>query len=331
MKLSLDQIRAVTRGVVRVTEENDAFRFFRFTNAQSAAYHAAGKEDFYRKSFSSAGIRLAFFSNTGRLSFSFVPSSGSSRKWFGFDVCTNGRITDHREYNREDDPATFHFETSFAPGEKKIEVYFPFSARVDLFDVTVDDGATLVPARRSRTMIAFGDSITHGYDSHYPSLSYANRLSVMLDADTVNKGIGGDIFFPALLDEGDDAYENPDYITVAYGTNDWRGHPKAKTENACREFYQKLSSRYPMSKIFAITPIWRGDENTNATDFGAPLRVMDRVIGERVADLPNVTLISGEWLVPHTPDFFISDVLHPNELGFALYAANLFEEIKKHL
>ena len=79
----------------------------------------------------------------------------------------------------------------------------------------LDDGATIEGLYRKYKMISFGDSITHGYDAIYPSLSYASQLAQNLDAEQLNKGIGGDIFFPALLDEKD-AFE-PDFITVAYG------------------------------------------------------------------------------------------------------------------
>lgn len=331
MKLSLDQIRSITRGVVRVAEENGAIRFYRFTNAQSAAYHAIGKMDFYTKTFGSAGVRLAFFSNTGHLAFSFFPYKASSRKHLNFDVCIDKKLVIHREYHLDDDPATFRFEAELPAGEKRVELYLPFSTRTDLYDVTIDDGATLTPAIRPHTLIEFGDSITHGYDSHYPSLSYANRLGALLDADPVNKGIGGDVFFPALLDEGGDAYNAPDYITVAYGTNDWSVRSREETRRAIREFYRKLSERYPTSKIFAITPIWRRGSDLLTTAYQAPLITVDGDIAELVADLPNVVLIHGEYLVPHTPDFFIADCLHPNGFGFAQYADNLYDEIRKHL
>lgn len=329
MKLTLDQLRSVTFGTARVSEENGVVRFFRFTNAQSNAYLAAGNDYFYTKSFAAAGVRFAFFSNTSRLSFSYTAYKGASRPWFGFDIYADNRMVAHREYALGEEPASFRTEAELPAGEKKIEVYLPFSARIDLSDFSIDDGATLTPAPRSRTMYAFGDSITHGYDSHYPSLSYVNRLAFLLDADPVNKGIGGDVFFPDLLDEGGDAYDAPDDITVAYGTNDWSGQSRERTEVACRAFYQKLSLRYPSSRIFAVTPVWRGDGETRVTRFGGPLRGMDRLIADCVADLPNVSLVSGEFLIPHAPEFFIPDRLHPNELGFLLYAANLREEILK--
>ena len=331
MKLTIDQIRAVTRGVVCVKEEGKLIRLYRFTEGQSQAYFDAGKMDFYKKTFASAGVRLAFISDTERLSFAFEPHMASSRKWFSLDVRVNNRIAAHREYNRNDDPANFRFETTFGAGEKKIELYLPFSARMDLYDTEIDDGAIFTPIRRAHTMYEFGDSITHGYDGHYPSLSYANRLAALLDADPVNKGIGGDIFFPELVNKGSDAFESPDYITVAYGVNDWATCEREKVEENCRAFYATLSKRYPNSRIFAVTPIWCTFADKSPEKFGAPLREMDRLIGDRIADLPNVTLICGDTLVPHTPDFFTEDGLHPNDLGFCLYGENLWKEIKRRL
>lgn len=332
MKLTLDQIQMIARGVVRVGEEADGgIRFYRFTEAQSETYYQTGNMNFYDKTYASAGVRLAFASTTEHLSFSFKPYSGSSRKWFSFDVRVNDRIAAHAEYNRENDPSTFHFEAGLGTGEKKIELYMPFSARVDLYDLAIDDGATLVPLGRTHTMIEFGDSITHGYDGHYPSLSYANRLAFLLDADSINKGIGGDTFFPELLESGGDLYDAPDYITVAYGVNDWHLFDRAYIKEKCRAFYTALTKRYPSAKIFAITPIWCGDSERPTQKFGAPLREMDKLIGDCVADLANVTVISGDTLVPHSPDFFSDDCLHPNDLGFSSYGPNLYEEIKKHL
>ena len=68
-------------------------------------------------------------------------------------------------------------------------------------------------------LLAFGDSITQGVDVVHPSLAYAPTLARLMDADSRNKGIGGEVFFPALLEEKEDL--DPDFVTVAYGSNDW--------------------------------------------------------------------------------------------------------------
>ena len=327
MKFSLEQIRSVARGCVSVSEENGRFRFFRFPSAQSEAYLSSGKENFYRKTFASAGVRLAFRSNTETLSFTAHTGYGSSRRFGFFDCYENGRMTAHFGADEMQD-VDRSFSVTFQPGEKDIELYFPWSVRTDLSDVTVDDGAKILPINRKHTMISFGDSITQGYDVRFPSLSYAAQLARELDANSVNKGIGGDIFFPKLLKEADPI--TPDYVTVAYGSNDWSRSTREEFDRHCKEFYTRLSALYPQSKIFAISPI-RRIGNDSSTGFGEPLCRVDDAIRELTAGLPNVTVINGFGLVPHDPAFFSPDGIHPVDLGSCLYAANLVKEMRKYL
>ena len=67
-------------------------------------------------------------------------------------------------------------------------------------------------------MLVYGDSITHGYDALAPSKAYSVSVPFTLSANAINKAIGGEIFFPTLARIKSNI--NPDYITVAYGTND---------------------------------------------------------------------------------------------------------------
>ena len=41
-----------------------------------------------------------------------------------------------------------------------------------------------------------------------------------------------------------------------------------------------------------------------------------------------VTVIDGRTLTPHLPEFYSDKVLHPNALGFGVYAENLIKAIK---
>jgi lysophospholipase L1-like esterase len=214
-------------------------------------------------------------------------------------------------------------------GEKTVELYFPWTYRTVLSNVELKDATLLEGVSRKHTMLTFGDSITQGYDAEYPSLSYASSLARLMDADAVNKGIGGEFFFPALLDEPDPI--SPDFVTVAYGTNDWSHHEYEDTKMRCRAFYKRLSELYPNARIFAITPIWReGGMRTN-TKYGAPVTEVDTMIREVCADLPNVTVINGWTFVPAKPEFYADLRLHPNDLGFGMYAQNLYAAIAKEL
>ena len=188
----------------------------------------------------------------------------------------------------------------------------------------LQDGATVHPVKKTRKMLAFGDSITQGYDAIYPSRSYQNRLSDLLDASCINKGIGGERFFPALLDGELDL--QPDLITVAYGTNDWSKRDPVTFENNCRGFFEKLTARYPDAKIIAITPIWRAD-NTKQTPFGAPLSEAVKRITDICAEFPRIAVIHGGSFTPRLGEFYADAYLHPNDMGFAFYAENLYPAV----
>ncbi len=320
MKLTLDQIRKITRGAVRIEEEHGAFCFYRFTAAQERAYLDRGQDDRTRKTYASAGVRFAFCTSSEKLSFDYRFELASSRPFGRFDLYINGALTAH--FGTEGpEPTAGHAELALGKGEKEVELYFPWSKRTDLSNVTLDDGASLAGICRKYKMISFGDSITHGYDALYPSLSYASRIARMLDADAVNKGIGGEIFFPELLADAEPFV--PDYITVAYGTNDWSHCDYATAEKNCRAFYKRLSELYPTAAIFAITPIWRGDADRK-TAFDEPIEEVEGLIRNACAELANVHVIAGAPLVPHRSVFFADLSLHPNDLGFGSYAENLF-------
>ena len=327
MLLSLEQICAITKGVTHIEQENGKFCFFRFTESQAASYLEVGKNELYNRTFASAGVRLAFKTTSRKLSFDYFLTPASSRRFAWFDVYENGAM--QRHFGNDGGSVTQgRAEINLHEGEKIVEVYLPWSYRTDLSNVSIDDDATLEPVSRKYKMVSFGDSITHGYDAVYPSLTYANRLARLLDCDITNKAIGADCFFPALAERPDPI--KPDIITVAYGTNDWNGKTKEKLAEDCQKFYGSLSVLYPHSKIFAISPIWRGDE-MKRTLFGEPASAIHNVIDAACNSLPNVIPIRAWDFVPHVTEFFSDFFLHPNDLGLSIYAENLYRAIKEQL
>ena len=177
-------------------------------------------------------------------------------------------------------------------------------------------------------MIIFGDSITQGYDAVAPENSYASIMTDTLGAEARNKGIGGEVFWPtlgALRDNFD-----PDYITVAYGTNDWSRNDRETFDRDCEAFYTNLSANYSEATIFALSPIWRGDKDSGKSKVGEFTHIGERI--KEVADkLPNVVFVDTNGFVPEDPSYFSDLHLHPNDMGFAPYAENLLREIKKYI
>jgi len=335
MKLNFETIKNITIGASRVEKNGEKTEFFRFTKEQEELYKSYD-ENFYMKTFATSGIKFMFETDSKNLYLNVSVSPGSSREYFSFDVFVDGKPCSYLDnFERDTLPENYttaklsfgEHEKTFDIGEgvKQVCIHFPWSMKTALNELSVDDGAFINPIKPSKKLLAFGDSITHGYDALRPSNRYIARLADALDAEEYNKAIGGEKFFPPLS-KLREKFE-PDYISVAYGTNDWKHKTKEEFTKNCTEFYKNLSDNYPTSQIFAITPIWRSDSSENL-GFGKFLEVEETII-KATASLKNVTVISGYDLVSENKNLFADFYLHPNDEGFKLYAKNLIDKIKK--
>lgn len=339
MKLTTNEIFNISLGATRVQEVDNGIVLCRFTQEQAKVYEK-DNPGFYAKSFSSAGVKLCFKTNSEKLGIKFsIDNEGlSTRMYFAIDLFINGKFSDSiNNFENAPVPENYPFaefevgnffkEFNLGDGNKEVTVHLPCLVRTVIEEITVDDGAKIEAIKPSKTLIAYGDSITHGYDSLHPSNRYPAILTEKLDAQEFNKGIGGEVFRPALAKVPDGFV--PDYVTVAYGTNDWVLKDRETFVKECREFYKALSDNYKTSKIFAISPIWRADKDEER-NFGLFSDISEE-IKKAVADLENVTYVEGGDLVPQDPKYFADFRLHPNDEGFKYYAENLYNKIKDAL
>ena len=341
MNLSIEMIRAAALGVSSVTEENGKPRFDRFNEAERNMYYNLmpnGTHPFSLRSLCSAGVKLCFRTDSPILVLSVEVEQYSSRSFFSFDVTANdahiGSLCNFTEETLAKDYtqtpfALGAFEKTFllGEGEKTVSIYFPFGAKVTDFKLGLAEGASFAPVKPKKRLLVYGDSITQGYDARYPSRRYGARLANALEAEEINKGIGGEVFRPRLAELSDE--KDIDYITVAYGTNDWSSLNREDFEPNMRAFYKTLSERYPDARIFAITPIWRKDLEAEKP-MGAFSNI-GNMIAEAVKDLENVTVIEGIDLVPHDENLFADLRLHPRDEGFDFYAENLIKKIREKI
>lgn len=337
MKLNLEQVKGITLGAVRVEEDPAGFHFYRFTPEQTELFRQR-RDDFYRKTFCPAGVQLRFKTNSKTLSLKADFSYEEVRWYYAIDVFVDGKMLDSvnnyagadiRGDNTKMELPLDEQEVQYTldEGEKEIRIYLPWSVQTVIREITLDDGATLIPVKAKKKLLCFGDSITHGYDTLHPSSRHAAHLAELLDAEEHNKAIGGDKFFPELAKTREDF--EPDYIMVAFGTNDWYCLPRKFAEDCCRAFYKNISTTYPNARIFALTPIWRADLEEQ-TEFGSFFDV-EKMIRDAVADLENVTVICGFDFVPHDAELYTDLRLHPNDDGAAHYFKNLSAQIAKHI
>lgn len=329
MQVNFSQIQAITLGATRVEQQGDGIHFYRFTQAQEKLYKERS-EDFYIKTFSTSGVRLRFRTDSRTLGLCVTVCPGCSRSYFSFDVFVDGKMVDSlnnftgiqlpHDYTKMEFPlGAFSKKFQLGAGEKEVCIYFPWSVNVTLETLELEDGAFVTPVKPQKKILCFGDSITHGYDALHPSNKYISKLADFLEAEEYNKAIGGEIFWPDLAETREDF--EPDYITVAYGTNDWNNCSREAFVDNCTIFYRNLHMNYPDTPIYAITPIWR-KEMAQARPFGA-FRDVDEIIRRQVEGLDGVKVIDGFSFVPQEERFYADLRLHPNDAGFAAYFAGL--------
>lgn len=334
MNLTFDQVRSVTLGAVQLEQGGDGIRFFRFTPEQMTLVQP-GVSQYKEKTLASAGIRLSFRTDSTTLYLRTLLSPGSTRSYFSFDLTVNGIHTDSMDNFThqpipEGDPQSprplGRYEKTFAlgSGEKTVCLYFPWSVSPLLEEVSVDDGSFITPVIPSKKLLVYGDSISQGYDVCRPHCHHIARLARALDAQVFNKAIGGATTHPEMARAKEPF--TPDYILVAYGTNDWNRGEEAFFARQYRAMLEAIRDNYPHTPVFAVTPLWRG-EWKEMRPFG-PFSTVEKDIRAIAADLPDVTVISGIDLVPHRPALFADLRLHPNDAGFEHYANNLWAAIR---
>lgn len=324
MKLTLEQIKSITEGAVEVWQEQDTVCFSRFSAEQRALYQAASK-DFYTRSQSTAGIKLRFRTDSKTLALRVRTEAGSGRKYFSIDIHVNGSPVGYLDNFQDPQWGTFSGAFALGEGLKLVTVYLPWSVNTKLEELCLDDGVVLEPVHPEKKLLLYGDSITQGYDAQRPAMRYAARLAEFLDAEEQNRAIGGERFCPYLA-QTEEAFW-PDYICVAYGTNDWNGLTAQEFTERCAGFLHTVAQKYPQTQIFVITPIWRAD-GERITDVG-PFEKVEQTIRKNCQEHPNMTVIRGFDLVPHDPSYYYDKRLHPNDEGFAHYTENLHRAIRE--
>lgn len=317
MKLSFETVKNITFGSVYSYEDENGMHFAKCTDKQVAAF-TSFSEGLGRNASATTGIRLDFHTNSKR--FAFKASSGRR-----FELYVNG--TFREEFLRKDENnVEFSFDIDEPTEQSRITLYFPAHDIPGVLSyVELDDEATVTPHKFDTKFFFIGDSITQGWDSHYDSLSYANRVSDFFNAESIIQGIGGAFFHEDIFDPSVDF--DPDVALVAFGTNDW-GHFEsidALTEHTSK-FLDAFSERFAGKKLFGLSPIWRGNPADEIRRTGY-FKDVCKVVKEQIK-AHGITLIEGENLTPHMPDFYSDKYLHPNGLGFGIYAENLCKALK---
>lgn len=323
--LTFEQIKSIVHGAARVELNNGEICLERFTKEQQELYKKVSPNDFYIKTFATAGITLEFETESENLFLSVSVSRGSSRTFFTHSIFVDGVKIGELSGDIKDKEKDYFQKNFFLPsGMKKVKILFPWSVCSRIVSMQLDNNAQIIPIKKKCNILMLGDSITQGYDAMIPENAYAIQLSSSLNAEAINKGIAGEQFFPALSKLADDF--KPDLITVAYGTNDWRHSTQERFEKNCTEFFKNLRNTYPNVKIIAFTPVWRVDIN-EPQEFGKSLKFISNFIKNIAKTVENMEIIDCIDFIPHDAEFYQTDGVHPIDAGFLHYGKNLLNNI----
>lgn len=337
MRLDFQQIKAITQGAETIKEENGAFWFSRFTEEELALYLARPGFDYRARGTS--GIQIEFTTDATSLFLQVVtPQPPFYHRLFAYDILVDERLAGQLK-NFGDNPENGFYDTSvfhtdhpcgsfpLGSGIKKVRIVFPWSMSLGLECMELTDATFAEPVKRNKKLLIYGDSITQGACSLFPSLTYAARLTQWLEADAICKAVGSECYCPDLVRAA--RVPEPDVLVASYGANDWYHCTREELAENCRRFWEVLCEKYPNARKFALTPI-RCLGPRDPQTFG-PFESVRQVIRSVTAEFPDVTVIDCTDFVSRDQADFGDLWVHPNHIGFGLFFENLKHALEPYL
>ncbi len=311
MKLSLQQLRQISFGAVDTHQEGDFYHMLRMSRTQVDAF---GAQDpvFAQRALATTGCRLDFWTDSAHI----MVHTGQEGN---YEILVNGLCACVMQSNSR-------CTLDLPQGENRVTILLAEHDPGSLKIVYLDEGASLRPHEYDRKLLFLGDSITQGHASSRPSTSYVNQVSLFLNAQVMNWGVGGSYFDPSTT--APVAFD-PDAVFIAYGTNDYtHWQSRDDFEQACKAYMDRVKTLFPDKPVFCISPIWRRDGQL-IRHAGDHQQLCAYIASQAAAH--GFKHIDGYSLVPHLSDYYADEYLHPNDLGFSIYAQNLVRQLSKYL
>ncbi len=177
---------------------------------------------------------------------------------------------------------------------------------------------TIQPLTPQNTILAFGDSLTYGYNAEY-SQSYPAILSHLTGLEVINAGISAETSedglrrLPQLLEN-----HSIKLIILCFGGNDILQNSSMVT------LKNNLKTMIQMAKKKNIDILLISVPNLNL--FG--LSALE--LYEEVADEENIPLLSGVLAGILSQPALKSDQIHPNALGYKQLGEKIYESVKEN-
>ncbi|MBQ4110242.1 MAG: SGNH/GDSL hydrolase family protein [Clostridia bacterium] len=296
-------------------EEIDGYYVLRRFNKEQMQYYV--EQDYVSNSKYPAGVVLRA-KNCDKIQFDvkcFGFSQFNKEKKYVIDVISDNELIISKGFPGETQGFSFNF------GNKEVVLNFPYDAEIGIKNIVVV-GEENPPCG---TALCFGDSITQGFMTHSHSHSYPSVLARELNLDVHNFGIGGFHFERGIL-RGIEEYGKPEFISVAYGTNDWNFEENYEEE--IQIIFKTLNEKYPEIPVFVILPLPRKTEkDVKKSGVLEDVRIRIKEEAEKYKNF-NVLRFTDEIEVERD---LCEDFIHPNDEGMKRFAKLVLDEIKQKL
>ena len=178
--------------------------------------------------------------------------------------------------------------------------------------------------------LAYGTSITHGFDAEGPHLSYVGQTARLIGADLINLGVGGS------------AHCEPELADYIAGRKDWQIATLALSVNMHEfpmdTFYERVSTMVntvagadPGRVVACITlyPYFRDLGIEEESQTGGRSEAYRQALRDAVAACPssNVHLLEGPEILTDLTGL-TADLIHPSDFGMTEMGRNLAPLLK---
>lgn len=277
----------------------------------------------------SAGSSVEMNTDSETLALKFQLSPASSQNWASFDLYVDGVFYDTCLLP---DMSSTVIGFDLPKGTHRVTIYFPWTARISVEELHLSEGASWTAVQKKGRIIAFGDSITQGYITEFPSMTYPSQAARLLNVEMLNQGVGGYRFDADSVCMSLKEY-SPDALIVAYGTNDYSVYDSSEEfAQKAHDYFSKLWSVFPETPTLVIAPVYRNDQRHIARQKYRSYTLDDaRDILLQLCDSRKKTVFLRESGIPHIHAVFSDDWLHPNALGFSFIAGAVAKALSSML
>ncbi|MDT8758237.1 SGNH/GDSL hydrolase family protein [Sphingomonas psychrotolerans] len=211
---------------------------------------------------------------------------------------------------------------------REVALVWPYGAGMELRQTRLAAGAALAlgAPRPAGWIISAGDSTTEGFSANGVATSWPFLYANLADRQLANLGHGG---HQAVASEGTVAGQVAApagalaRIIYSMGINDCiAGKNPAVFKAAVAGWLANARAEAPLAEIRMVSAFYcPAHETAHAFPLSAYRDAFAQVVAE--AANPLVTYVDGSALITHSPDRFVSDLTHPNDLGSSEVATNL--------